>query len=190
MDAIVVGAGTARFDDPLLTARPCGPRVATRIVLDPRTTLPAASRLVQTIDEAPLLVAVSNAAPPEQVASLRTAGAEILPLPGENGSDSSRLSLRALFEELGRRRMTNILIEGGSAVLGSCFDDRQIDECHVFIAPRLFGGSAALSPLGGVGIDNPADALPLDNPSIERLEGDIYVHGRCSFRSSPSSSLE
>jgi diaminohydroxyphosphoribosylaminopyrimidine deaminase/5-amino-6-(5-phosphoribosylamino)uracil reductase len=86
--------------------------------------------------------------------------------------------------------MTNVLVEGGSAVLGSCFDDRQIDECHVFIAPRLFGGSAALSPLGGVGIDNPADAVPLDDPSIELLDGDIYVRGRCHFRSSTPSPPE
>ncbi len=53
-----------------------------------------------------------------------------------------------------------------------------MDEVHVFIAPKFAGGEAALSPVGGAGVERMADALKLADLSIEELEGDVYVHGR------------
>jgi diaminohydroxyphosphoribosylaminopyrimidine deaminase/5-amino-6-(5-phosphoribosylamino)uracil reductase len=55
---------------------------------------------------------------------------------------------------------------------------RAIDEVHVFIAPKLAGGKAAASPIGGTGIERMADALKLADIAIEELDGDVYVHGR------------
>jgi diaminohydroxyphosphoribosylaminopyrimidine deaminase/5-amino-6-(5-phosphoribosylamino)uracil reductase len=83
-----------------------------------------------------------------------------------------------LLDELGRRRMTNVLVEGGSQLLGGLFNLRAIDEVHVFIAPKIAGGAAAPSPIGGAGIDRMAEALQLAEISIEELDGDVYVHGR------------
>ena len=74
--------------------------------------------------------------------------------------------------------MTNVLVEGGSKLLGTLFDMRAVDEVHVFIAPKIAGGAAAPSPAGGVGIERMADALKLADITIEELEGDVYVHGR------------
>ena len=74
--------------------------------------------------------------------------------------------------------MTNILVEGGSRLLGTLFDLRAIDEVHIFIAPKLAGGSIAPSPVAGLGIDRMSAALRLADISVEELEGDIYVHGR------------
>ena len=74
--------------------------------------------------------------------------------------------------------MTNVLIEGGSKLLGTMFDSREIDEVHVFIAPKFAGGEDAPSPVGGVGIERMASALKLADITIEELEGDVYVHGR------------
>jgi diaminohydroxyphosphoribosylaminopyrimidine deaminase/5-amino-6-(5-phosphoribosylamino)uracil reductase len=74
--------------------------------------------------------------------------------------------------------MTNVLVEGGSHLLGALFDTRAIDEVHVFIAPKLAGGSTALSPLAGTGVERMADALKLADITIEELDGDVYVHGR------------
>jgi diaminohydroxyphosphoribosylaminopyrimidine deaminase/5-amino-6-(5-phosphoribosylamino)uracil reductase len=83
-----------------------------------------------------------------------------------------------LLDELGRRRMTNLLVEGGSEVLGSFLDARQIDEVHVFIAPKLFGGESARGPIGGAGIAEVADALKLQQPIWQQLGDDLYVWGR------------
>jgi diaminohydroxyphosphoribosylaminopyrimidine deaminase/5-amino-6-(5-phosphoribosylamino)uracil reductase len=86
--------------------------------------------------------------------------------------------LLALLDELGRRRMTNVLVEGGGDVLGSFLDAGQIDEVHVFIAPKLVGGNDAPVAVRGTGLDLLANALPLANPQIERSGTDVYVHGR------------
>src|SRR5207249_2766480 len=88
----------------------------------------------------------------------RAAGCGVIELPAEGG----RPSVRALLAELGRRRMTNLLVEGGADVFGSFCDERVIDELHVFVAPTLFGGAAALSPVGGTGAVDMRRAWPLD----------------------------
>ena len=82
-----------------------------------------------------------------------------------------------LLTELGRRRMTNVLVEGGSALLGTFFDARLIDEAHVFVAPKLLGGSGARSPLAGLGRPALPQLPDLENPEIEILDGDVYIHG-------------
>ncbi|QDU94202.1 bifunctional diaminohydroxyphosphoribosylaminopyrimidine deaminase/5-amino-6-(5-phosphoribosylamino)uracil reductase RibD [Lignipirellula cremea] len=174
VDAVLVGRGTAAADDPLLTSRPPGPRTATRIVIDSLAAMPLDSRLVQTADEAPVLLAVGPAAPAEKLAQLRQAGVEVLQC--DAAEPSARLE--NLLDELGRRRMTNVLVEGGAALLGSLFDLGQIDEAHVFVAPQLIGGAAAPSPLGGVGLEQMPGAIRLLDPVTELLDGDIYLHGR------------
>jgi diaminohydroxyphosphoribosylaminopyrimidine deaminase/5-amino-6-(5-phosphoribosylamino)uracil reductase len=169
MDAIVVGIGTVLADDPLLTARPPGPRTPTRIVLDSHGRTPVTSQLVQTARETPTLIVVASPARLELSAS----GCEMLELPGEAGG----VALPALMSELGRRRMTNVLVEGGSSVLGACLDARAIDEVHVFIAPKLIGGAAARTPIGGRGVERIAEALSFARWKIEVIEGDLYLHG-------------
>ncbi len=172
MDAIIAGIGTVLTDDPLLTARPPGPRTPTRIVLDSRGRLPTTCRLVQTVAEAPLLVAAASLAESRK-RELRDVGAEVLELPAEDGQPA----VAALLEELGRRRMTNVLVEGGSEVLGSFRDAGEVDEAHVFVAPRIIGGSAARTPIGGQGVNRIDEGLSLAGWEMERIGEDLYWHG-------------
>jgi diaminohydroxyphosphoribosylaminopyrimidine deaminase/5-amino-6-(5-phosphoribosylamino)uracil reductase len=178
VDAIVVGSGTALADDPLLTARPQDPtdvrRIATRVVVDSRCTLPIDSQLVRTTDAAPLLVAVSELASAEHCRRLTDAGAEVVQLAGETHAER----IDSLLVELGRRRLTNVLVEGGGRLLGQLFDLRAIDEVHVFVAPKLAGGATAPSPLGGMGIHRMDEALQFDHVTINPLGEDVYVCGR------------
>ncbi|MEX0700829.1 MAG: bifunctional diaminohydroxyphosphoribosylaminopyrimidine deaminase/5-amino-6-(5-phosphoribosylamino)uracil reductase RibD [Planctomycetales bacterium] len=174
MDAIIVGARTAERDDPLLTARPPGPRVAARIVVDRDAALPLESQLVRSLEQAPLLVAASPAAPDENVQRLMDAGVEVLRFETEA---SGAIPIAALLDELGRREMTNVLVEGGGELLGAFFDAGEIDEAHVFIAPKLIGGRAAVTPIAGTGLPEMPQLPSLDDPRIELLEGDVYVHG-------------
>jgi diaminohydroxyphosphoribosylaminopyrimidine deaminase/5-amino-6-(5-phosphoribosylamino)uracil reductase len=171
MDAIIIGIGTALADDPLLTARPPGPRTAARIVLDSRARLPATSRLVRTARETPLFIVTA----PGPAAAFAGTGVQVLPIP--SADPSGRPDVRMLLQELGRRRMTNVLVEGGSEVFGSFRDANAIDEVHVFVAPSLAGGSAARSPMAGTGIEKIAEALRLADWKIEPIGGDLYVHG-------------
>jgi diaminohydroxyphosphoribosylaminopyrimidine deaminase/5-amino-6-(5-phosphoribosylamino)uracil reductase len=163
VDAIVVGIGTVLADDPLLTARPAGPRVATRVVLDGRGRLPVQCQLARTAGEAPLLVATGGATAP-------AGGTVVLPL--ENG----RVSVAALLAELGRRRLTNVLVEGGAEVLGSFVDANLVDEFQVYVAPRVIGGPG--SAVAGVGAAKVAEALRLVDFKAERIGEDVLLTGR------------
>ncbi len=85
--------------------------------------------------------------------------------------------MKALLAELGRRRMTNVLVEGGAGVLGAFLDAGVIDEVHVFIAPLLAGGAEARTAIGGKGVEKIAEALRLAEMRVEVIEGDVLVHG-------------
>jgi diaminohydroxyphosphoribosylaminopyrimidine deaminase/5-amino-6-(5-phosphoribosylamino)uracil reductase len=174
MDAVVVGVGTVLADNPQLTARPPGPRTAARVVLDSRGRLPTTSLLVQTARSIPTVVAVGEDISSDRAADLEACGCEVLRLPAVAG----RPGVRALLAELGRRRMTNVLVEGGSAVLGSFLDAGALDEVHVFLSPRLAGGAGALTPVAGAGVERISQALPLTETHVEVVDGDVYVHGR------------
>ncbi|MBX7073700.1 MAG: bifunctional diaminohydroxyphosphoribosylaminopyrimidine deaminase/5-amino-6-(5-phosphoribosylamino)uracil reductase RibD [Pirellulales bacterium] len=174
VDAIVVGRGTVKADDPLLTARPAGPRVLTRIVLDSAAALDPASQLARTAHDSPVLVAAASYASEIACQRLRQLGVEVF----RSAGDTPLARWDQLLLELGRRRMTNILVEGGGRVLGSLFASSQIDEAHVFVAPKLVGGAAAPSPLAGDGVPQMALASQLQSPRVRVLGGDVYICGR------------
>jgi diaminohydroxyphosphoribosylaminopyrimidine deaminase/5-amino-6-(5-phosphoribosylamino)uracil reductase len=174
VDAILVGRRTAALDDPRLTARPPGPRVATRIVVDSQARLAPGSQLVRTAREVPVLVAVGPAAAAADCRRLSDAGCEVW----TGAADDAARRLLLLLDELGRRRMTNVLVEGGGQLLGSLFDAGELDEVHVFIAPKLAGGRDAVAPVGGLGVEQMSQARWLRAPVVERLDDDVYVHGR------------
>jgi diaminohydroxyphosphoribosylaminopyrimidine deaminase/5-amino-6-(5-phosphoribosylamino)uracil reductase len=73
--------------------------------------------------------------------------------------------------------MTNVLVEGGAETLGRFRDAGEIDEVHAFVAPKLLGGSTALSPIGGLGVAEVADAPALAGWNAERLGDDLLIHG-------------
>jgi diaminohydroxyphosphoribosylaminopyrimidine deaminase/5-amino-6-(5-phosphoribosylamino)uracil reductase len=179
VDGILVGRGTASIDDPLLTARPPGPRRATRIIADTRATLASESQLVRTAHDTPVLIAAGSDWNPADRQRLIDAGCEVFVCDG--ATQAARLG--ALLDELGRRRTTNIMVEGGSQLLGSLWDADAIDEVHVFIAPKLIGGSGAPAPIGAQGLARMADVLPLVEPKTQFVGDDIYISGRVAHRS-------
>jgi diaminohydroxyphosphoribosylaminopyrimidine deaminase/5-amino-6-(5-phosphoribosylamino)uracil reductase len=182
MDAIIIGAATAERDDPLLTARPAGPRTAVRIVVDGEARLSAKSQLVQTVADAPVLVAALESASDANVNRLKNAGVEVLRVAtqaaGQGGKSHPVPDLTALFRELGRREMTNVLLEGGGRLLGSAFDARLIDAVHVFVAAKILGGAGAVTPIAGLGLANIAASPKTADLRIEQLDDDIYVQSR------------
>ncbi len=174
VDAILIGRGTAQSDDPMLTARPPGPRVATRIVVDSRATLASDGQLVRTARQVPVIVAVAPEADTIERQRLVDAGCEVVECPGKSHTER----LGQLLDCLGQRRMTNLLVEGGSRLLGSLWDAALIDEVHVFVSPKLVGGDTAPGPLGGTGLTQIPLAPNLTDVSLERLDDDIYIRAR------------
>jgi diaminohydroxyphosphoribosylaminopyrimidine deaminase/5-amino-6-(5-phosphoribosylamino)uracil reductase len=168
-DAILVGAGTVRADDPRLTTRLVGRRGhdPQRVILDGRlSTSPAA----QAVPGA--LVVTTTAAPDEPERRLRERGAEVMRLPGHAG----RVELGALLDELGRRGLTTLLVEGGGEVHGAFVDAGLADELALFVAFKLVG-AGGVPLLGLPGSPRMADALRLGGVSTRRLGEDLLVVG-------------
>jgi diaminohydroxyphosphoribosylaminopyrimidine deaminase/5-amino-6-(5-phosphoribosylamino)uracil reductase len=174
VDAVVVGIGTALADDPLLTARPPGPRIATRVVLDSHARLPLDSQLVRTAGEVPVMVCCAEAADSQRVAALAAAGVDVFPAACD---EAGRIDLHGLLGELGIRRWSNVLVEGGSEVLGSLADGGLIDEAHVFLAPKLLGGRAALGAVGGQGLSQVPEVANLECLETRSVGQDVYWRG-------------
>ncbi len=174
VDAILIGSGTALADDPLLTARPAGPRIADRIVLDSTASLPVTHKLAQTAREIPTWIVTGPDASQENSQRLAECGCEVYMC----CSDDRQQRLEELLAELAGRRITNLLVEGGSRLLGSLMDLGQIDEVHAFISPKLIGGDKAFTPIAGSGVETIADAIHLDNRTVDFLGDDIHIHGR------------
>ncbi|MBA4188252.1 MAG: bifunctional diaminohydroxyphosphoribosylaminopyrimidine deaminase/5-amino-6-(5-phosphoribosylamino)uracil reductase RibD [Planctomycetaceae bacterium] len=172
VDAVLVGRGTVIADDPLLTARPAGPRIAARVVVSASGDLPERCQLRATARNVPVLLytSVGNEG---KLAGWRADGAEVIAIPASDNA----LSPDAILADLGTRRFTNVLVEGGAGLLGSFLDAKAADEFHVFIAPKLVGGDTALSPVGGRGVKLMADALELAECAFGQSGRDVYVHG-------------
>ncbi len=174
IDAILVGSSTVVVDDPLLTARPDGvdaERQPLRVVVDTRGRVPPMAQVFT--GPAKTLVATGQQAHADWRASIEARGAEVLTLPEKD----DHLDLRSLLEELGRRDVVTLLVEGGGVTLGSFFDAGLVDKVHAVIAPMIVGAADAPAAVAGVGADRMADALRLREVRVERLGEDILVTG-------------
>jgi diaminohydroxyphosphoribosylaminopyrimidine deaminase / 5-amino-6-(5-phosphoribosylamino)uracil reductase len=173
-DAVCVGIGTALADDPLLTARDqADVRQPTRVVFDSRARLPLASKLVASIDAAPLVVIAGPAAPAERIEALKAAGAQVIVCDGDPGR-----RVVAALAELGRREVTSVLLEGGPTLAGAFLETKEIDELRLFIAPIVIGGTRARPLVGGTGAASIAEATPALAMQWESSDGDLLVRAR------------
>jgi len=168
-DAILVGAGTATTDDPLLLDGSGLPRrrPLVRIVLDHQLRLSPESQLATTTSQAPVIVFGDVGSP--GTAALRAQGVEIV--------NSKHRDLRSVLSELGSRSLQSVLVEGGSTIAGEFVDGRLVNKITFFIAPKIIGGVEALSAVGGRGAELLADALELERTTIFQRGNDIEVTG-------------
>lgn len=178
VDAILVGIGTIRRDNPELTTRLAHRKGkdATRIVLDSRARTPTNANVFNVESSAGIIIAVTPQAPEANVAALKNAGADVIVVPAKQG----RVCISALMEMLGSREITSVLIEGGGEVNAAAIASGVVDKVLCFIAPKLIGGTDAPGPLGGEGICALADAPRLHNVTaipVKDGDGDIFVQG-------------
>lgn len=179
VDAIVVGIGTALADDPALTARPGGlppadGRQPIRVIVDSHLRLPPAAKVLRQPGQMLIAHAATH---PERAAALRLAGAELLALPGDG-----RVDLHALITELGLLGALEVLIEGGSTLLGAAFDADLVDRVYAYIAPMVLGGEAATTAVAGQGAASIPAAWRVRSPRIERLGDDVLIWGNLAGR--------
>ena len=177
MDAVIIGIGTAVADDPHLTTRlqsgSSPARIATRVVMDRSCRLSPESNLVQSIEAGPVMIAASDQADQARVLELRAAGCEVLLIPTQELS----CSLKYTLVELGKRRYTNVLVEGGGHLLGHAFDEDLIDQVDCFIAPKIVGGMGAVRPIAGSGKSLMSEARQLRRMTVTCLGDNVHIQG-------------
>ena len=149
-DAVLVGAGTARLDNPRLDVRGSHKKKILKIVLGSRSAVPARARLLESGD--PVWI--------------------ISPKPGQKKAD-----LKGLVRELGRQGYLHLLVEGGGETAASFIEAGLVDEIYWFTAPKIIGGRSAVASVGGEGIARLTQALQLQDITLKKIGPDYLFHG-------------
>ena len=167
-DAIMVGAGTVRHDNPSLWPRPDGKRNPWRIIVVRQGPLPLSAQVFTDEHVAQTIVAAPRGWQPALARKIRQTGATVLELP-------SRRFLPALAKELGKLGILRVLCEGGGILAGELIQAGLVDEMCVFLAPMLIGG-----PVGAMGTTEwrlaqaprfwPREFRPIGNDLLVRLD--------------------
>ena len=171
-DAIMVGGRTARADDPLLTDRSgkTRRRPLARVVIEQYLQISPESRLVQTSDAAPVIIFACDDTDDDTLSALQARGVEVI-------SQGSALDLGSTLEELGRRSIQSVLVEGGASLAGLLLDAGLVNKVTFFVAPMIMGGQEAPSAIGGAGAEAIAEAVQLEKVEVRRHANDVEITG-------------
>ncbi|NOQ52786.1 MAG: bifunctional diaminohydroxyphosphoribosylaminopyrimidine deaminase/5-amino-6-(5-phosphoribosylamino)uracil reductase RibD [Desulfuromonadaceae bacterium] len=180
VEAIMVGIETLLADDPLLNTRLSDNRRRDplRVVVDSRLRIPLSSRMLRQESSASTFIA-TTAADPQKISALQQLGAEVMIFPESAGG----VSLPHLWQELGRRHVQRLLLEGGATLAGAALQAGLIDQMMVFVAPKMIGGSARYGIFNGEGCHKLINAVRLVELCSEQLGEDILITGdveKCS----------
>lgn len=169
-DAILVGGNTAFVDNPSLTDRSGKPRrrKLVRVILDNRLRVPLESNLVTTASETPTLV-ISNSKDDAKIQTLREKGVDV--------ANANARDLNAVLEELRKRDLQSVLVEGGTEVAGAFCDAKMVDKLTFIVAPIVIGGNAAPLAIGGNGAVSLENALKLKHLEIIKHGTDFEFTG-------------
>ena len=177
---IMAGIGTVLADDPMLNCRIEGGRDPIRIIADSHLRIPMDSQLVRTAGQQPLIVACLPDADEEKAAQLQEKGVEVLRIPGVTTADITEeqkevISLPVLMKELGARKIDGILLEGGGQLNESALQAGIVDRIYCYIAPKIFGGAQAKTPVEGQGLTRAADAWKFNRIGMQEFGQDILL---------------
>jgi len=177
-DAIMIGGRTVRIDDPLLTDRSGRKRrrPLVRVVIEQYLRLSPESQLAQTTEAAPVIIFADEEPEPDSTGALKSRGVDVV-------VQDSALDLNSVMEELGKRSIQSVLVEGGPSLAGLLMEAGLVNKVTFFVAPIIIGGQDALSAIGGSGAEKIADALQLEQVEVRQHGRDIEVTGYPKFKS-------
>jgi len=178
--AILAGIGTVLADDPLLNCRLPGAHQPVRIIADSKLQIPESSQLVQTANTYRTIVACA-VNDPEKEELLHKYGVETLYCPESTSAHcapstkGSEVDLVQLIRYLGENQLDSLLIEGGGILHEAALRSGIVNHICAYIAPKLFGGKDAKTPVEGLGVDVPDNGALLDHPKITPLGKDLLL---------------
>jgi diaminohydroxyphosphoribosylaminopyrimidine deaminase / 5-amino-6-(5-phosphoribosylamino)uracil reductase len=172
-DAVLVGSGTVLADDPELTARTDPPpaQQPLRIVADARGRTPLDAKLFQTLDKAPLAIAIGSVAAGQKYTAVR--GNFELWGVLDGAWKGPGVSPTALLDTARQRGLATLMIEGGGQLAASFVKARLVDRIEWFRAPILLG-SDGLPALGGLGLDKVVDAPTFVRTRVKEVGADLW----------------
>lgn len=167
--AILAGIGTVLCDDPMLNARVRGGNNPVRVICDSRLRIPLSSKIVQSAKVIPTIVAACERT--KKAEKLEELGCRVLICPEKKG----HLDLMELFRILREEKLDSVLVEGGADINDSVIRTGAVQKVYAYVAPKLFGGKQARSPVEGEGIERISDAVMLDGPEITKIGEDLLL---------------
>ena len=173
---ILAGIGTVLADDPMLNCRIDGAHQPLRIILDSHLRIPMGSRLVRSAKEYPLLIVCNESTRDREegtnrIQKLEEAGVKVWTLPEKNGHPD----LNVLMQRLGEEKIDSVLIEGGGTVNEAALKAHIVHHVYAYIAPKIFGGEDAKTPVEGSGIRLPQECANLRLAKITVLLNDMLL---------------
>ena len=175
---IMAGIGTVLADDPMLNVRIPGLKSPVRIICDSGLRIPMDSQIVKTAKEYRTIVAYAGEysgegckEAEEKEEQLHAAGVETVSVPDADG----RVDLRKLMEYLGKQSIDSVLLEGGGTLNDAALSAGIVNEICAFIAPKIFGGAGAKTPVSGIGVAHPAEAVMLTLRQMETIGDDLML---------------
>lgn len=175
--AIMAGIGTVLADNPLLSCRAPGMELPQpiRIVVDSHLRIPLESRLVQTAEEyETLIVCADKERSPVFLAKkkeLENRGVKVLNMPGKD----KRVDLQALMSYLGQQGIDSVYIEGGGQLHEAALKSGIVNHVCAYVAPKIFGGKEAKTPVEGEGINLPVQSPTLKLQKVTQLGEDLLL---------------
>ena len=172
---IMAGIGTVLADDPMLNVRVEGLKSPVRILCDSKLRIPLDSQIVKSAGKYRTIVAYADFGndkeKQEKTDILHAMGVETICCPDEN----CQIDLKKLMHELGNEGIDSILLEGGGTLNDSALRAGIVKEVQAFIAPKIFGGMNSKTPVEGIGVDIPSEAVKLKYTDICQIGEDIKI---------------
>ena len=169
VDAIIIGRNTVNLDNPLLTVRYTKGRSPVRIILDSLGTIKSSSKIIQTCNRVPTIIAVSESISEKNLQRLRKFSVDIITC-GKNSVDISKL-LRILL----KKGIKKILLEGGGTTNWSFIKQNKIDEAIITLTPYILGGKDAISLVEGTGFKNLSSSTKLKLKKIQKVKNELIL---------------
>ncbi|MDO8626330.1 MAG: bifunctional diaminohydroxyphosphoribosylaminopyrimidine deaminase/5-amino-6-(5-phosphoribosylamino)uracil reductase RibD [Candidatus Magasanikbacteria bacterium] len=166
--AILVGSNTLRQDNPHLGARHKKFPDPVRIILDSQLSLSLQARVLRDKN---VIIAAGSSADKNKARLLLKKGFTLWSF------SSKHIPLKQLFKKLYQAKILSVLVEGGGEVLGSFVDQKLFDKIHVFVAPKIIGGRAAIGSIGGTGVAEVKLAPQIKNISFKNFRDNFLIEG-------------
>ena len=175
VDAILIGSGTVLKDDPKLTARLKTRKLKSpaRVILDRRSRISVNAKVFENSDRDKVIYVTSPRISKKKEKRLCNMGVDIIMFSDQR----KNYKLKALLEELGRRKIVNVLLEGGSLLNASAIKENIVDKVMLFVAPIIIGGEKAPNFIGGEGIKKLKEVARLKKMQIRKVGDDFLIEG-------------